>query len=151
MRLALERRVRQVRSRALVRAWEYRQRNHARGAWFRLRRVSADAAEAYVVCGEDTQHLLEDGHQALAIGLEFSPPKTIVFAARERVAHGPGVRQVPVRLGAELLAAEHLVLVPFDGRDLQPPARSSAAHGTSHRASDVDLVDLSEASGTPRA
>ena len=120
MRLALERRVRQVRSRALVRAWEYRQRNHARGAWFRLRRVLADAAEAYVVCGEDTQHLLEDGHQALAIGLEFSPPKTIVFAARERVAHGPGVRQVPVRLGAELLAAEHLVLVPFDGLPTDP-------------------------------
>ena len=118
----MERRVRQARSRALVRAWEYRQRNHARGAWFRLRRVLADAAEAYIVSSEDMQHLLEDGYAAIRVGLEFSPPKAIVFASRERLARRPGARQVPVRLGTELLAAEHLVLVPFDGGDAQPRA-----------------------------
>ena len=44
---AVERRLRQLRSRVLVRAWDYRQRNHARGVWFRLRRVLAEASQAY--------------------------------------------------------------------------------------------------------
>jgi hypothetical protein len=36
---SLERRARQVRSRAAVRAREYRQRRHAKGAWGRFRRL----------------------------------------------------------------------------------------------------------------
>ena len=82
MRPALERRARQVRSRAQVRAWESRQRNHARGGWFRLRRALADAAEAYLVSGDEMQRLLQDGHRVLEVGKEFSPPKVIVFASR---------------------------------------------------------------------
>ncbi|HEV8358624.1 MAG TPA: hypothetical protein VGX21_05695 [Methylomirabilota bacterium] len=49
MRDDLERRVRQVRSRVAVQAWEYRQRHHAKGVWMRLRRILADAQAAYVI------------------------------------------------------------------------------------------------------
>jgi hypothetical protein len=116
----LERRARQQRSRALIRAWEYRQRDHARGAWFRLRRVLADAAEAYVVSSAGMRQLLDAGHTALDVGREFSPPKTIVFTDREQIARLPEARQVPVRLSADVLAAEHLALVPFDGLVTDP-------------------------------
>ena len=44
-----ERRLRELRSRVLVRAFDHRQRRHARGVWFRLRRVLALAREAYAV------------------------------------------------------------------------------------------------------
>jgi hypothetical protein len=38
---AYERRVREQHARMLVRSLDYRQRRHARGVWFRLRRVLA--------------------------------------------------------------------------------------------------------------
>jgi hypothetical protein len=38
-----------------------------------------------------------------------------VFTGREQIARLPEARQVPVRLSADVLAAEHLALVPFDG------------------------------------
>lgn len=109
----MERRLRQLRSRVLVRSWEYRQRQHARGAWFRLRRVLTFAAEAYVVSPDDARQLVAEGCRPEPAGDEFEPPKQIVFATRERVARLRGARPVPVRLARDLLAATCLVLVPF--------------------------------------
>jgi len=57
MSASLERRARQYRSRMLIRAWDYRQRGHARGVWFRLRRVLADASHAYAVSASDADRL----------------------------------------------------------------------------------------------
>ena len=54
---SLERRARTYRSRMLIRAWDYRQRDHARGVWLRLRRVLADASHAYIVSGPDADRL----------------------------------------------------------------------------------------------
>jgi len=116
MNPGLERRLRQLRSRILVRSWEYRQRRHARGAWFRLRRVLAEASAAYLVSAEEVQRLLDEGHRAEPAGDAFQPPKVIVFAAPDRVARIPGGRPVPMRLGGELLVADHVVLVPFADR-----------------------------------
>jgi hypothetical protein len=113
MKPVMERRLRQLRSRVLVRSWAYRQRRHAHGAWFELRLVLAQAAEAYVVSAEDVRRLVEDGHRPEPAGDALQPPKVIVFATPERGAHIAGARQVPVRLGGDLLAADHLVLVPF--------------------------------------
>jgi len=109
----MERRLRQLRSRVLVRSWEYRQRQHARGAWFRLRRVLTFAAEAYIVSPDDARQLVAEGRRPEPAGDEFEPPKLIVFATRERVARLRGARPVPVRLTRDLLAATCLVLVPF--------------------------------------
>ena len=113
---ALERRLRQFRSRVLIRQWNYRQRRHARGSWFQLRRVLADAAEAYVVPGPDMNRLLEEGYRAEPVGDAFEPPKVIVFVPRERIASIAAARPIPVRLEGDLLAAEHLALVRFDER-----------------------------------
>jgi hypothetical protein len=46
----------------------------------------------------------------------LQPPKLIVFATAEDVASIGSARPVPVRLSPDVLAAEALVLVPFDGR-----------------------------------
>ena len=110
---SLERRLRQLRSRVLVRSWDYRQRRHARGVWFRLRRVLADAREVHVIAHEEAEKLIAEGHRPEPVGREIEPPKLLVFAPAERIARIAGARPLPVALGVELLAAECLALTPF--------------------------------------
>jgi hypothetical protein len=122
---SLERRLRQMRSRLAVRSWEYRQRRHARGVWFRLRRVLADACEAYVIPPQEAEQLVAAGHTPQPVGDELAPPKRILFVPADRVARIASARPVAVRLSAELLAADCLALVPFDtaaDARLPPPA-----------------------------
>jgi hypothetical protein len=123
MTSSLEQRLRQLRSRVLVRSWDYRQRRHARGVWVRLRRVLADASEAYAVAPEDAAELLAEGYRAEPVGQELEPPKLVVFAPAERVVRLASARALTVRLTAELLAAECLALVPFETRQPQPILR----------------------------
>lgn len=110
---SLERRVRQVRSRVAVRAWEYRQRHHAKGVWMRLRRVLADAEAAYVIPEGEAERLVVEGFQPERVGRELEPPKIILFLPAERVARLTGARKIPVRLEVELLEAPALALVRF--------------------------------------
>ncbi|MBI1876032.1 MAG: hypothetical protein HYS05_19375 [Acidobacteria bacterium] len=98
----------------VVRSWDYRQRRHARGVWFRLRRVLADASAAYVIPRDEAQRLVAEGRRAEPVGEELEPPKVIVFVAAERLARIASARPVPVRLGGEVLAAECLALIPFE-------------------------------------
>lgn len=112
----LEQRLRQLRSRVLVRSWDYRQRRHARGVWFRFRRVLADASEAYAVTREDAAELLAEGYKAEPVGEELQPPKIVVFAPAARVVRLASARALTVRLSTDLLAAECLALVPFAHR-----------------------------------
>jgi hypothetical protein len=114
MNPALDRRIRERRARVLVRSWDYRQRRHARGMWFRLRRVLADANAAFAISREDATRLMEEGCRAEPVGDELEPPKLIVFTRAERVAQIATARAVPVRLGPELLEAECLALTPFE-------------------------------------
>jgi hypothetical protein len=114
MTAAQARRLREHRSRVLVRAFDHRQRHHARGVWFRLRRLLALAREAYAVSREDADRLLGEGFQPDPVGHELLPPRVILSVPAPRVAELPSAQPLPVRLSAELLAAEHLVLVPFD-------------------------------------
>jgi hypothetical protein len=108
-----ERRLRQLRSRLLVRAWDYRQRHHARGVWFRLRRVLADAAEAFAVSEEEARQLVAEGHELVPVGSELSPPRQIVFVSPERARRLASARPLVVRLSAELLASDCVALVRF--------------------------------------
>jgi hypothetical protein len=110
---SLDRRLRQLRSRVLVRAWDYRQRRHARGVWYRLRRLLADAREVYAITREDAELLAAEGLGIEQVGRELQPPKLIVFAPAERVARMPSARPLPVRLSADVVLAECLALVPF--------------------------------------
>ncbi len=114
MMASQERRLRQMRSRLLVRAWDYRQRRHARGVWFRLRRLLAAAKEAYALDADDAGRLVAEGHHPEPVGLEFEPPRLLVFVPAERVERLASARRLSVRLGAELLSAECLALVSFD-------------------------------------
>jgi hypothetical protein len=110
---ALERRVRQARSRAAVRAWEYRQRHHAKGVWLRLRRILADAEAAYVIPEGEAEGLVAEGFPPEPVGRELEPVKVILFLPAERVARLTGAREIPVRLGVELLEAPALALIRF--------------------------------------
>lgn len=113
MREAIERRLRRHQSRFAIRAWEYRQRNYARGVWFRLRRVLADAARAYVLTEEAAQALLAEGYRSEPVGAELEPAKIIIFAPAERIACVAAAREIPVSLQAEMLEARCVALVRF--------------------------------------
>jgi hypothetical protein len=108
-----ERRLRQLRSRQLVRAFEYRQRRHARGAWFRLRRALALAREAYAIPRGEAERLVAEGCAADPVGECLEPRRLVVLVPPERAARLASATPLAVRLSAELLAAEGLALVPF--------------------------------------
>ena len=114
MRESLEKRVRVARSRAAIRAWEYRQRNHAKGMWHRLRRLLADASAAYALTEKAAGELLAEGHRPDPVGESMEPPKVILCATVERLGAIIDKRQIPVRLGADFLAARHIALVRFE-------------------------------------
>jgi len=119
----LDERVRLFQRRALVRSWEYRQRRHAHGVWFRLRRVLADAEAAYVVSTDDASAWAAEGFTPDPVGMELHPAKTIVFVPATRAASLPSAKPIPVGLGVEWLAAESIVLIPFAAAALHPGAR----------------------------
>jgi hypothetical protein len=112
-----ERRLRELRSRVLVRAFDHRQRRHARGVWFRLRRVLTFAREAYALPPDEAKQLLAEGHRPEPVARELEPPRVILFVPAARVARIASARRLAVRLSAELLAAECLALVPFEAGD----------------------------------
>ncbi len=113
MTAAQERRLNEFRSRVTIRRFEYRQRHHARGVWFRLRRLLALAAEAYAVPREEGDRLIAEGCRPDPVGWELAPPRLILVVPPGRAEQIPSARRLAVRLTAELLAAECLVLVPF--------------------------------------
>jgi hypothetical protein len=108
-----ERRLREQRARVLMRSQDYRQRHHARGVWFRLRRVLAEAEAAYVIAEGDARTLAAEGCRTEPVGQALEPRKLIVFASPERIARIASARRVPVRLTRELLDAPCLALAPF--------------------------------------
>jgi hypothetical protein len=110
---ALQRRVRRHRSRLVVRAWEYRQRNLAHGVWFRLRRELADAARAFVIDPEHAHRLVAAGARLATVGDELLPPRPIVVLAEDQAHLVEDARELRVALSAELLSAPALALVRF--------------------------------------
>jgi hypothetical protein len=110
MTAAQRERVRRIRERAVIRAWEYRQREHAGGVWFRLRRVLVDAARAFVISEAEADQLEQHGASPLPVGRELSPAKRLFFVTPERLDE-LAARELPVRLTAEFLQATAIVLV----------------------------------------
>jgi hypothetical protein len=111
---ATERRLRELRSRLLIRAWDYKQRRHARGVWFRLRRLLAEASEAYALPLDEGRRLAAEGYAAEAVGLELAQPKLLLFAPAGRIGRISSACALELRLSADLLAAECVALVRFD-------------------------------------
>jgi hypothetical protein len=114
---SLDRRLRAHKSRLLVREWHYRQRRHAAGVWFRLRRVLADASAAWVISHGDADRLMAEGFRPHPVGQELLPPKILVFAPADRIARIADARPLAVRLSAELLTAECLALTRFESNE----------------------------------
>jgi len=110
---AMHRRAAAVGSRAAVRAWEYRQRMHAKGVWFRLRRLLAGSSAVFEIPSSEIESLTAEGCTEEPVGLELEPPKAIMFVTAERAERIAGARQLPVKIGTELLAARCLALVRF--------------------------------------
>jgi hypothetical protein len=108
-----ERRLRELRSRVLVRGFEYRQRRHARGVWFRLRRLLALSSEAYAVPRVEAERLLAEGWRPDPVGQELAPSRLVLVVPKARALQISSARPLDVCLSAELLAAESLVVVPF--------------------------------------
>lgn len=120
-------RSRDVRTRAAIRRWEYRQRHLAAGVWFRLRRMLADTNAAYVISDPDARQLIAEGYTPEACGRELTPEKTIVFVDAPRLSRMASPRPIPVDLGPEFLTATTIALVSFeDGRAYRPAARVNA-------------------------
>jgi hypothetical protein len=118
-RSALDRmwaRAREVRARAAVRRWSYRQRDHAGGVWFRLRRVLADAKAAYTISDEDARRLVAEGYRPEACGSEITPEKMILFVDEARLSAVASRRAIPIGLGPDFLTASAVALVAFASR-----------------------------------
>jgi len=126
---ALEERAREVRARAAVRAWEYRQRHHAKGVWFRLRRLLAATASAWSLPEEEARRLVAEGYEAADVGGLLEPPKLLVVVPEERLRTIAARTPVELRLGPELLAARCLALVPFRRPETPPAPGGEAAAG----------------------
>lgn len=107
-------RARTVRSRAVIRAWEYRQRAHSKGVWFRLRRVLAGAESAYEIPCSEVERLEAEGHHCEPVGAEIEPPKKILFVPAVRLQRIPQRRRLRVALDVELLATACVALIPFN-------------------------------------
>jgi hypothetical protein len=122
---ALHERARRIRERGLILKWEYRQRHHAKGTWFRLRRALVDAREAWVISGEEADRLAAEGLVPLAVGAELEPPKRIFVVSPDRLATLASRRRIAVALNAEFLEARALALVPFTELDSVPDSGRS--------------------------
>jgi len=111
--MTIAERVKAVRARALIRRWEYRQRNLAHGAWGRFRAALTHARDAYAIDDATAAALLAEGFAADDRGRGLEPPRTLVWITEERAARLADARPLALRLDAELLAARCLALVPF--------------------------------------
>jgi hypothetical protein len=111
--MTIAERVKAVRARALIRRWEYRQRNLAHGAWGRFRAALAHASEAYAIDDATAAALLAEGFAVDERGRGLEPPRTIVWITAERAARLADARPLVLRLDAALLATQYLALVPF--------------------------------------
>jgi hypothetical protein len=93
-----------------VRRWEYRQRNHSKGVWVRLRRTLAEAARAWTIPESVAEQLLAEGHVPEPVGAELEPPKLLFFLPSSRIDTIPERRPLRLRLDAELLGARRIIL-----------------------------------------
>ena len=123
---ALHGRVERMRERALVRAWEYRQRHGSNGVWYRLRRVLVDAAQAWVVDDRDADRLVSEGCIPLPVGQELAPAKRLFFVTCEHLGTACSRHRIPLRLGHDLLQAHNVALVAHANVSVEAGAGSRA-------------------------
>lgn len=120
MRPSLERRAKAVKSRAAIRSWEYRQRHHAKGTWFQLRRLLADASHIYILTERAARELMAEGYLPEPVGARLEPKKVLLFVPAERVEAIADRQEIPVRIGVDFLAARYIAMVRFEIEEADP-------------------------------
>lgn len=80
-----------------------------------MRRVLADARDAYAISEEQARALVAEGYPAEPCGQELSPSRALVFVEEERLARIEGRSRIRVGLGEDFLAAPAVALVAFPG------------------------------------
>jgi hypothetical protein len=113
----LEARLKAVRARAAIRNYELRQLPHARGVWFRLRRLLVDADRVFILSPEQAREFIAQGYEPSPVGAELQPQKILLCLASDRAADLEGAREIKPGLSAEFLAATHIALVAFAQRE----------------------------------
>lgn len=106
-------RLRAMRSRAAIRRWEGRQRDHARGSWDRLARCLALMRSAWAISDEDAAKLLAGGRAPDPAGLAFEPPRRLFVVTEAELAKLTSARPVALQASAELLGTPNLALIRF--------------------------------------
>lgn len=114
--MSLQERARRARERALVRSWEYRQRDHSHGVWYRLRRVLVDAEQLWVIDEQEADRLEAVGRQPHPVGRELSPPLRLFCVTTDELATITSRRQIAVRVNADFLEARSLAYVLHRGQ-----------------------------------
>jgi hypothetical protein len=109
----LHARLRQIRARAAIRAWEARQIGHARGVWFRLELLLARSRRALAISAADAALLRATGFEPHAIGDELEPAKLIFVVSEGTVPSAISGEDVPLQDDHRLLLAPALILIPF--------------------------------------
>ncbi|KAB2896150.1 MAG: hypothetical protein F9K40_15045 [Kofleriaceae bacterium] len=106
------RRVKEVRARARVQRWGFRQRALARGAWDRFRLALALARDAYAIDEQTHADLLAEGFRTDDAGAGLEPARRIVWITEARAAT-LATPKLAMHLDAAMLATTCLALVPF--------------------------------------
>ena len=106
-------RIRKMKQRLAVRAWEYRQRNTSKGVWARLRGILALSERAIAVDEETAAALEASGHRPHPIGAQLEPPRRY-FVLPPGEATSLSGRTIPVRLDTSFLNEPRVALVRFD-------------------------------------
>lgn len=109
----LEARARAIRLRAVIHAWEMRQRVNARGTSFEIERLFALTSRAWVLTETDVQRLIALGRRPHDAGLRLQPSRRYFVIEPADIALLADVREVEVRLGSEIFSARALGLFLF--------------------------------------
>lgn len=106
-------RIRKMKQRLVVRAWEYRQRNTSKGVWDRLRAVLALTERAFALDEPDVATLMAAGHVPHVVGAQLAPARAHFVLTSDEASMLTRKREIPVRLDLAFLAEPRVALVRF--------------------------------------
>lgn len=109
----LYQRLREMKARAAIQAWEARQVSHAGGVWFRFQLLLAHTRRAFVISTEEVSILRASGFEADPIGAELEPPKSLFVVQEAELRPSITGREVALQDGPQIVAAPALLLIPF--------------------------------------
>jgi hypothetical protein len=113
MHEAMLRKLKDHKKRVMIRRWEMRQIEHAKGTWYRLRRALAMTAAVYAIDDQQADALEHAGYASLPVGDELAPPKRLFQLTEQALDPALTRRPLRVKLDASLLGERNLVLVPW--------------------------------------